>query len=242
MNIVSFIRAVSSIRVNIISHSMSRLILIFLSLNIFSFTSGQQQRRRQNHQVEWNSSNMMFNSTPAVINVRLGDTIDFLCPHSNQSHTATEYNTIYLVSEIDYNLCYTEKYQPLIRCDQPDATKRLVYTLSISKYLPYPNMPEFLDGRSYYFISTSNGEKNGINQKFDGLCRQRHLRLIIDVQKYYRRYFIQDSNQRRNKVEKQLVHQSGTLRITSASARSTCSLTVFIGHLIALAFVVHRHQ
>ena len=242
MNIVSFIRAVSSVRVNIISHSMSRLILIFLSFNLVSFTSGQQQIRRQNHQLEWNSSNTLFNSTPAVLNVRLGDTVDFLCPHSNQSRTASEYNTIYLVSEIDYNLCYTAKYQPLIRCDQPDAAKRLVYTLSISKYLPYPNMPEFLDGQSYYFISTSNGEKGGINQKFDGLCRQRNLRLIVDVQKYYRRYFIQDSNQRRSKIQKQLANHTETLRISSNSARSSSSLAVFIGNLIALAFVLHRNQ
>lgn len=242
MNIVSFIRAVSSVRVNIISHSMSRLILIFLSFNLFSFTSGQQQRRRQNHQVEWNSSNTLFNSTPAVLSVRLGDTVDFLCPHSNQSRTATEYNTIYLVSEIDYNLCYTQKYQPLIQCDQPDAAKRLVYTLSISKYLPYPNMPEFLDGQSYYFISTSNGEKGGINQKFDGLCRQRNLRLIVDVQRYYRRYFIQDSNQRRSNIQKQLANHTGTLWITSTSARSISSLAVFICNLIALAFALHRHQ
>ena len=241
MNIISLIRAVPSFRVHIIPHSMFRLVLIYLSFNLFSFTTGQQ-RRRQNHQVEWNSSNTLFNSTPAVLNVRLGDTIDFLCPHTNQSHTSTEYNTIYLVSEIDYNLCYTKDYQPLIRCDQPDAAKRLVYTLSISKYLPYPNMPEFLDGHSYYFISTSTGEQSGLNQKFDGLCRQRNLRLIVDVQKYYRRYFIQDSNQRRSKVEKQRANQTETLSITSISGRSRSSLTVFMCNLIAVAFVLHRNH
>ena len=142
-------------------------LFIYVLFHSAALVSGQS-RRRQNYQVEWNSSNAFFAASSAVLNVRLGDTIDFLCPQYNQSSspsTPTEYNTIYLVSEIDYNLCYTQNYQPLLRCDQPFSSKRAIYTLSISKYLPYPNMPEFVDGRSYYFISTSNGLKTGIDRK-----------------------------------------------------------------------------
>jgi len=200
---------------------MLRLIFIYFLLNLIHF-SLCQNRRRQNYQIEWYSSNSLFQFKPSVLNVRLGDTIDFLCPYYNQS-SSIEYNTLYLVSEIDYNLCFTKYYQPLIRCDQPYSSNRLIYTLSISKYLPYPNMPEFLDGHSYYFISTSNGEKTGINQKFDGLCRTKNFRLIIDVQKYYRHYSKITYNPYRMKIQKQLSNQTIEQWISSNSRRISSS-------------------
>jgi len=203
------------------SNSILRLIFLYFLLNFIPI-SLCQNRRRQNYQIEWNSSNTFFQSKPSVLNVRLGDTIDFLCPYFNQS-SSIEYNTLYLVSEIDYHLCFTEKYQPLIQCDQPYNSKRLIYTLSISKYLPYPNLPEFFDGHSYYFISTSNGEKTGINQKFDGLCRTKNFRLIIDVQKYYRRYSKNDNNQYRIRLQKQLSNQTIEQWSSSNSKRLSSS-------------------
>jgi hypothetical protein len=212
---------------------MSRLIFIYLLLN-FIHLSLCQQRRRQNYQIDWNSSNTFFHSTPTVLNVRLGDTIDFLCPQYNHSSSSSvEYNTIYLVSEIDYNLCFTKNYQPLIRCDQPYNSERLIYTLSISKYLPYPNLPEFLDGHSYYFISTSSGQKTGINQKFDGLCRTNNFRLIVDVQKYYRRYSKIDNNQRRIKIQKPVSKQW----ITSNSRKVSLSSS-FVFLLFTVIFLI----
>lgn len=201
---------------------MLRLIVLYFLFNLIPI-SFCQYRRRQNYQIEWNSSNIFFQSKPSVLNVRLGDTIDFLCPYQNQS-SSIEYNTLYLVSEIDYNLCFTEHYQPLIHCDQPYSSKRLIYTLSISKYLPYPNMPEFVDGRSYYFISTSNGEKTGLNQKYDGLCRTKNFRLIIDVQKYYRRYSKNDYIQYRMRMQKQLSNQTSKQGISSNSQKLSSSV------------------
>ncbi|CAF0984453.1 unnamed protein product [Rotaria sordida] len=208
----------------------------FLLLNLISF-SLCQNRRRQNYQIEWNSSNSFFQSNKSsALNVRLGDTIDFLCPHYNQS-LSVEYNTLYLVSKIDYHLCLTENYQPLIQCDQPYSSKRLIYTLSISKYLPYPNMPEFLDDHSYYFISTSNGQKTGINQKFDGLCRTKKFRLIIDVQKYYRRYSINHNNQYRMKIQKQLSNETHEqYRQWISSSSSSHSRRLFSSFVFSLLY------
>ncbi len=204
---------------------MSRWIIIYFLFNLFISISFGQNRRRQNYQIEWNSSNPFFQSKPPVLNVRLGDTIDFLCPHNNHS-SSIEYNTLYLVSEIDYNLCFTKNYRPLFRCDQPYASKRSIYTLSISKYLPYPNTPEFLDGQSYYFISTSDGQLKGIDQTFDGLCRTRDFRLIVDVQKYYRRYGKSDNSQYRMRIQKQLAHQTLQRSIASSSKRLSSSFVV----------------
>lgn len=205
---------------------MFRWIYLLFFVNIMPMTFSQYHRRRQNHQIEWNSSNLFFENQPSVLNVRLGDTIDFLCPHANHS-SSLEYNTLYLVSEIDYNLCLTNNYQVLLHCNQPYASKRLIYTLSISKYLPYPNMPEFSDGRSYYFVSTSTGERTGMNQTYDGLCRTKNLRLIVDVQKYYRRYTKQDPSQYRMRIQKQISNHTIEHLISSDSTRLSCSSAFF---------------
>lgn len=217
---------------------MLRHLFIYVLFHSAPFVSCQN-RRRQNYRVEWNSSNAFFQTSSAVLNVRLGDTIDFLCPQYNQSSSpSVEYNTIYLVSEIDYNLCYTQNYQPLLRCDQPFSSKRAIYTLSISKYLPYPNMPEFVDGRSYYFISTSNGLKTGINQKFDGLCRTKNFRLIVDVQKYYRRYSILDRSSRPAKLTNSTLHQMTAPWSSSASRAWTSSSSLLVLALLLRCLIV----
>jgi len=92
-------------------------------------------------------------------------------------------------------------------------------------------MPEFSDGHSYYFISTSNGQKTGINQKFDGLCRTKNFRLIIDVQKYYRRYSKNENNQYRIKIQKQLSNQMNDKSISSNSTRLSFSFVFLLLYL-----------
>ena len=209
---------------------MFRWIYLSLLFNFIVLSYGQI-RRRQNYQIEWNSSNKVFQNKPPVLNVRLGDTIDFLCPHSNQS--SAEYNTLYLVSEIDFNLCLTNNYQALLRCNQPQASHPLIYTLSISKYLPYPNMPEFVDGRSYYFISTATGQRTGLDQTYDGLCRTKNLRLIVDVQKYYRRYAKLDQSQyHRMRIPKQVSNHSIEHLISSSTTRLSFSPSTFFSSFV----------
>ena len=187
---------------NLISNSMLRLIFIYLLLNfihisLVKIVDDKIIKLNGILQIHFFNQNHLYLMYVLVIQL-----IFFV--HIIINRLSMEYNTLYLVSEIDYNLCFTKNYQPLIRCDQPYNSKRLIYTLSISKYLPYPNMPEFLDGHSYYFISTSNGQKTGINQKYDGLCRTKNFRLIVDVQKYYRRYSKIENSQYRMKIQKQL--------------------------------------
>ena len=100
-----------------------------------------------------------------------------------------EYNTLYLVNENDYYNCNTTNYFPLVKCNKPFGKQRLIYTLSISKYLPYPNLPEFNDGNFYYFTSTSSGRSSDIDQRYKGLCHTKQMKLIINVQKHNRYYY-----------------------------------------------------
>jgi hypothetical protein len=148
------------------------------------------RHHRQHLQIYWNSSNILFHSF-GFLTVYLGDLIDFLCPYyeTGYSNIEIEYNTLYLVNEYDYFHCNTTNYNPLLKCHKPFDTQRLIYTLSISKYLPYPNLPEFDDGQFYYFISTSSGQLKNIDQRYDGLCQTKNMKLILNVQKYSRDYY-----------------------------------------------------
>jgi hypothetical protein len=117
-------------------------LLMFWKCSICSPTHHQ----RQHVQMHWNSSNGFFHSS-GFLTVYLGDSIDFLCPSYERAKSPPiddiEYNALYLVNEHDYHRCNTVNYHPLLRCTKPFDRQRLIYTLSISKYLPYPNLPEF---------------------------------------------------------------------------------------------------
>ena len=145
-------------------------------------------RHRQHLQIHWNSSNRIFHSS-GFLTVYLGDLIDFLCPYYQDEQSYIEYNTLYLVNEYDYSHCNTTNYNPLIKCNKPFDNQRFIYTLSISKYLPYPNLPEFLDGQFYYFVSTSAGQLPDIDQRYDGLCQTKNMKLILNVQKSSRYHY-----------------------------------------------------
>ena len=159
---------------------------------IYVICFANHRHHRQHLQVHWNSSNILFRSS-GLLTVYLGDLIDFLCPYyeNEYSYLDIEYNTLYLVNEDDYDHCNTTNYDPLIKCNRPFDSQRLIYTLSISKYLPYPNLPEFDDGHFYYFISTSSGQLSDIDQRYSGLCHTKNMKLIINVQKRNRYYYKQ---------------------------------------------------
>ena len=168
--------------------SLTYIFIQFLFLSMYIICFANHHRHRQHLQVYWNSSNIIFHSS-GFLTVYLGDLIDFICPYYDNGNSNIEYNTLYLVNEYDYYHCNTTNYNPLIKCNRPFDSQRLIYTLSISKYLPYPNLPEFDDGQFYYFISTSNGQLLNIDQRYDGLCQTKNMKLIINVQKSFRYHY-----------------------------------------------------
>jgi hypothetical protein len=183
------------------------------------------RHHRQHLQIYWNSSNLIFHSF-GFLTVYLGDSIDFLCPYYDNDYLNIdiEYNTLYLVNENDYYHCNTTNYNPLLKCNKPFDAQRLIYTLSISKYLPYPNLPEFYDGQFYYFISTSSGQLSNIDQRYDGLCHTKNMKLIVNVQKYFRHYYEQH-----RRAPTPIVAKRTNLSFIDSNHRflsfSSCSLT-----------------
>ena len=218
-------------------------LLMFWKCSIGSPTHHQ----RHHVQLHWNSSNGFFHSS-GFLTVYLGDSIDFLCPSYERTTSPSptddiEYNALYLVNEHDYHRCNTVNYHPLLRCTKPFDHQRLIYTLSISKYLPYPNLPEFADGHFYYFISTSSGHLSHIDQRYDGLCHTKKLKLIVNVEKYSS----EESDEhhpwplsaRRSNVSFIQSHQR--MLSFSSSASTTTSLRIFLA-FVPWCFVYRRHR
>lgn len=228
------------------------LTYLFIHLFIFSMfilCFGNQyhhhyrhRHHRQHLQIHWNSSNIIFQSF-GYITVYLGDLIDFICPYYNNEelHDHIEYNTLYLVNEYDYYHCNTTNYSPLIKCNKPFDIQPLIYTLSISKYLPYPNLPEFIDGQFYYFISTSSGELSNIDQRSDGLCHTKNMKLIVNVQKYFRNYFEQPRRRKKPIIAKRTnltFFDSHQQRFFSSSSLSSISIPRQNIFLLVVLFVI----
>lgn len=199
---------------------------------------------RHNLQFYWNSSNPFF-QTSGFLTVYLGDLIDFLCPHystddlHHHALTSIEYNTLYLVNEEDYHRCETVNYQPLVVCDRPLDSARLIYTLSISKYLPYPNVPEFDVGQLYYFVSTSSGFLSQIDQRRNGLCQTKNMKLIINVERYYRHFYGEQGYWSRPVIAKRtnLTFIDPIERLLSASSQASHSVH-FLWMLLLITVVL----
>ncbi|CAJ0568624.1 unnamed protein product, partial [Mesorhabditis spiculigera] len=65
-----------------------------------------------------------------------------------------------------------------LRCTPGGRVRsKLLRTIS-----PMPGATHYEPGASYYYISTSSGKHDGIEQKSHGLCHSQNLRLRVDVE------------------------------------------------------------
>jgi len=87
------------------------------------------------------------------------------------------------VSKDEYDTCQIKKtstpVREILRCDKP--FENIKYTFYISKFSPVPGAIEFTPGSDYYFISTSNGTLNGLNNTVGGTCQKDNMKMIIRV-------------------------------------------------------------
>ncbi|VDP20152.1 unnamed protein product [Soboliphyme baturini] len=107
------------------------------------------------------------------------DSVEIYCPLYNDTVTQdqAEYNIIYMVSEFGYKNCILDNERPVGQCFSPysDTTIRIVFR----EFTPLPNGLEFQPGRSYYFITTSDGTVEGVHNRRGGLCSERNMRLRV---------------------------------------------------------------
>ena len=119
----------------------SILIVAILTLTL----ANKQTLARSLEPILWSVQN--DNKLSRVIQVKLGEFLNIICPHSK------EYHVLYKVSKEDYDSCSINDFNSLktiLKCDRPN--ENLKYTLYISSFSPVPDALEFTPGNSYYFI------------------------------------------------------------------------------------------
>uniref|UniRef100_A0A158R614 Ephrin RBD domain-containing protein n=1 Tax=Syphacia muris TaxID=451379 RepID=A0A158R614_9BILA len=118
-----------------------------------------------------------ISNTDHVITVGLNDRVKIVCP--SPSKESYEYSKIYAVSSEDYEGCVVSNGRLIGVCK--DRNKQSTITFAFRNQSPVPGALTFESGKSYYFISTSNGTKEGINNTYDGLCKTKHMKLKLEV-------------------------------------------------------------
>lgn len=184
--------------------------LKLLALLCLFFNEIRVSKAKPHDPILWSMQNDMFKTTlfndqfvDNTLEVRLGEFLNIICPHtpstsssssssssfpslpnaSKRTSTENEYHTLYKVSKEEYDACsiknYDDSVKTILRCDKPN--ENLKYTLYISTFSPVPDALEFTPGRSYYFMSTSDGTLNGLNNLNGGSCKDHNMKFVIKV-------------------------------------------------------------
>ncbi|KAK6749106.1 hypothetical protein RB195_001608 [Necator americanus] len=129
--------------------------------------------------IYWNSTNPIFDvsNTDHVMPVNIGDRVSLLCPRPGDDY---EYSNIYAVSEEEYTHCFLQNPHLVGSCH--NNTQEVTITVVFRQFTPTPGGMEFEPGRTYYFITTSDGTLSGIDRRKDGLCTERQMKVKFEVQ------------------------------------------------------------
>ncbi|MFH4975486.1 hypothetical protein AB6A40_002195 [Gnathostoma spinigerum] len=164
-------------------------IIIFILISSSPFTFA-----RRLPILYWNSSNPIFTDStrfPSSLDVESGaaymevdsmDILDIVCPHSTVHDPAqsVERLIIHQVSDLSFMSCQLDSRSLVLQvCDSPQL--RLSRSLLFSASSSSMSHLEYLPGRSYYLITTSNGSSDGLHNTRRGLCKSKNLRLQIYV-------------------------------------------------------------
>ncbi|KIH58509.1 Ephrin [Ancylostoma duodenale] len=84
------------------------------------------------------------------------------------------------VSEEEYTHCFLQNPHLVGSCN--NNTQEVSITVVFRQFTPTPGGMEFEPGRTYYFITTSDGTLSGIDRRKDGLCTERQMKVKFEVQ------------------------------------------------------------
>lgn len=157
-------------------HSSTSLSLLILSV-ILGWAVAEE------HTIYWNVSNVDFrfpDESSNSITVSMDDTLRVVCPTAGSEK---RYLKIHKVSALSYNECLLETQKTLVvTCDGSESSQKPTI-IAIRHFSPLPSSGSILfePGETYYWIATSSGEKEGINQTQYGMCAADNMRLVIHV-------------------------------------------------------------
>ncbi|RCN25314.1 Ephrin, partial [Ancylostoma caninum] len=110
----------------------------------------------------------------------MDDTLRVVCPDPGSEK---RYLKIHKVSALSFTECLLETQKTLVvTCDGSSSSQKATI-IGVRRYSPLPSSEALLfePGETYYWISTSNGEKEGINNTQYGVCAADNMRLVIHV-------------------------------------------------------------
>ncbi|VDM75475.1 unnamed protein product [Strongylus vulgaris] len=84
------------------------------------------------------------------------------------------------VSEEEYTHCFLQNPHLVGTCN--NNTQEVTITVVFRQFTPTPGGMEFEPGKTYHFITTSDGTLSGIDRRKDGLCTERQMKVKFEVQ------------------------------------------------------------
>ncbi|XP_007891660.1 ephrin-B2 [Callorhinchus milii] len=132
--------------------------------------------------IYWNSSNSKFLPNKGLVMYpQIGDKMDIICPKVDSRITGQyEYYKLYMVSKEDADNCNAvPSPSPLLNCNKPDQD--VIYTIKFQEFSPNLWGLEFQKNKDYFIISTSNGSKEGLDNREGGVCQTKAMKLIVKV-------------------------------------------------------------
>ncbi|KAL7853062.1 hypothetical protein SRHO_G00188470 [Serrasalmus rhombeus] len=134
--------------------------------------------------IYWNTSNTKFvPGRGLVLYPQIGDKMDIVCPRlrpGSSDQTNIEYFRVYLVPKEQLETCRVDKSNmALLNCDKPDQDVK--FTFKFQEFSPNLWGLEFLKGKDYHIISTSNSTLDGLENLEGGVCKTKSMKLVLRV-------------------------------------------------------------
>lgn len=108
--------------------------------------------------------------------------MDLICPRFDDglNHDSKMFHRIYEVSKDAFQNCDSSKGKRLIDCNKPQQEKK--YTVLFQDTNPSPYGLEFLPGETYFYISTSSGLEEEMENRRGGGCQMNNMKIAIRVE------------------------------------------------------------
>merc|ERR1719354_356756 len=137
-------------------------------------------RAKQLIPIYWNATNSKLWPKDLSINVKLFDTLPFKCPYvdKNDHNVRNLHVSIFFVDKSGYENCDASRGMLLKKCLRPYDVI-MPYNFFFTNVSSSEYIPEVHPGKTYYFISTSTGNKGEHNNLFGGLCQKNNLKLKV---------------------------------------------------------------
>ncbi|XP_056586720.1 ephrin-B2b [Triplophysa dalaica] len=134
--------------------------------------------------IYWNTSNTKFvPGKGLVLYPQIGDKMDIVCPRiktGTAEQTNIEYFRVYLVTKEQLESCRVAKGDmALLNCDKPDQDVK--FTFKFQEFSPNLWGLEFLKGKDYHIISTSNSTLEGLDNHDGGVCKTKSMKLTLKL-------------------------------------------------------------